>query len=1648
MHVATLLSGLIAVRFQPCTRLGYGVSKSVSHVRTLLLFFAAGMVLSACGQSNSGSAVGASAAVASVNAAIVPAGLVAAYNFNEGAGSAVTDLSGNGNTGTISGATWTTSGKFGNALVFNGNSAVVTVPNTASLRLTTGMTLEAWVYPTSTPTGWRSVIDKNLDGYYLMASTNVGNRPSVGGTWVGGNQNTVGPSTLAVNSWTHLAATFDGSTARLFVNGTQVAAQAQTTALVTTSGTLQIGGNSYPNEFFAGVIDEVRIYNRALTAAELQADMSSPAGGAGQGTASAPATADTAAPSAPGSLSAKASSLSQLNLAWGASSDAVGVTGYRLERCQGAGCTTFTQVAAPSVSSFSDTGLTANTPYTYRVRAVDAAGNLSGYSAPATFNTATFGLVAAYNFNEGSGTTVTDASGNGNTGTISGATWASSGKFGNALVFNGTGAQVTVPNAASLQLTNGMTLEAWVFPTSTPTSWRAVVDKNVDGYFLMASTDQGNRPGVGGTWGSGGQKTYAPSVLGKFLWTHLAATYDGAAVRLFVNGTQVASQAQTTPLAVTNGTLQIGGDAYPNEFFAGLIDEVRIYNRALSIADLQIDMNTGIGVAPSADTTAPTVPTGLTATVSSVSQINLGWNASTDGVGVTGYRLERCQGAGCTAFSQVAAPTVPSFVDSGLSANTSYTYRVRATDAAGNLSGYSSAVSVTTSSSPAPDTTAPTVRISSPASGSTVSATTVVTAIASDNIGVAGVQFLLDGVALGAEQGAPYSISWNTTTSGNGTHTLSARARDAAGNATVATNITVTVSNAQASSGLVAAYNFNEGAGTTVTDLSGNGNTGTISGATWTTSGKFGKALVFNGTGAQVTVPNAATLRLTTGMTLEAWVYPTSTPNGWRAVIDKNLDGYYLMASTNVGNRPSVGGTWVGGKQNTVGPSTLVVNAWTHLAATFDGATTRLFVNGTQVAAQAQSTALANSTGTLQIGGDSYPNEFFAGVIDEVRIYNRALSAAELQADMNSPAGGGAAPSNTTPPTVPAGLTATVAGLTQINLAWSASTNAMGVTGYRLERCQGTGCSTFAQIASPTVTTFSDGGLTANTSYTYRVRATDAAGNLSGYSASVSATTTIPDSIAPSVPAGLTATTISSTQINLAWTASTDNVGVTGYVVKRNGVQVATPTATSYSDTALTGSTAYTYTVAARDAAGNLSANSASVAASTATTGTQLRPVISANKRYLQDQNGNPFPILGRTAWFITSLSVADYKAFIDDTVAKGYNAIEFHVINHDSRGNNPPFAGNGSAPFSKALDGSAWSGSLAQGNGTPDFSQPNETYWAYVDALLTYAESKGILCFMFPAYVGAVGSDDGWMNEMITNGTAKMQAYGAFIANRYRSRGNIVWMLGGDRGQTFTSSELPPEQAMLAGMKSVASQSSLNFSAEWGTETIYTDQTDATLRAAGTLQGAYSWTGNVNTFARKGYAYSPTMPTFLLEEPYDEEGPDGNGYNPSATQPVRRFQWGGWLSSIGGYISGNGYVWTFTTGWKNHLNTQGAQDMARLNAFIRSIAWYNLVPSGLGGMKTLVTAGGSSPSASDYVTAAATPDGSLLVAYIPPAHSGSITVDLTAMSGTARARWFNPTTAAYTTIGTFANTGASNFTPPGNNGTGYSDWVLILDKQ
>ncbi len=428
---------------------------------------------------------------------------------------------------------------------------------------------------------------------------------------------------------------------------------------------------------------------------------------------------------------------------------------------------------------------------------------------------------------------------------------------------------------------------------------------------------------------------------------------------------------------------------------------------------------TGAAKADPLDTTAPSgslvINSNATHTQWTAATLSL---TATDGVGVTAYYVSSSStppsptAAGWVAVTPTTSysnTNVPFTLPSGNGTKTVYAWYK---DAAGN-------VSPTASDSIILDQTAPTVSLTAPTAGQTVTGTVTVSATASDASGVAGVQFKLDGANLGAEDTtSPFSMSWNTATATNGSHTLTAVARDVAGNTTTSAGVTVTVSNAlpPITSGLVAAYAFNEGSGTTTADASGNGHTGTLSGATWITTGRSGNALSFNGTSNLVNVADSNLLDLTTGMTLEAWVFPTAL-SSWRTVILKETSSsfaYVLYAHDNApfpADYIKIAGTDVTAK----GTASLPLNTWTHLAATYDGSTLRLFVNGTQVGSVAASGSVQVSGNPLRIGGNSLFGEYFQGRIDEVRIYNRALGVAEVQRNMTTPV---STPADTTPPTV------------------------------------------------------------------------------------------------------------------------------------------------------------------------------------------------------------------------------------------------------------------------------------------------------------------------------------------------------------------------------------------------------------------------------------------------------------------------------------------------------------------------------------------------------------------------------------------------------------------------------------------------------
>jgi PKD repeat protein len=209
----------------------------------------------------------------------VPSGLVAAFGFEEAGGQQALDSSPEGNHGNLSGANRSNSGRYGRALDFDGNFDVVTVPWSPSLNFDSGFTFEAWVFPRTNLREWRTVVNREgaaSNDIYLASST-PDRRPAAGGLSGGGGETTAtGTSSLPTYTWSHLASTNDGDRIRLYVDGIEVASSALNGVLSAYPGPVSIGGNSIWGEYFSGLIDEVRIYNRALSASEVQQDMSAP----------------------------------------------------------------------------------------------------------------------------------------------------------------------------------------------------------------------------------------------------------------------------------------------------------------------------------------------------------------------------------------------------------------------------------------------------------------------------------------------------------------------------------------------------------------------------------------------------------------------------------------------------------------------------------------------------------------------------------------------------------------------------------------------------------------------------------------------------------------------------------------------------------------------------------------------------------------------------------------------------------------------------------------------------------------------------------------------------------------------------------------------------------------------------------------------------------------------------------------------------------------------------------------------------------------------------------------------------------------------------------------------------------------------------
>jgi len=430
---------------------------------------------------------------------------------------------------------------------------------------------------------------------------------------------------------------------------------------------------------------------------------------------------------------------------------------------------------------------------------------------------------------------------------------------------------------------------------------------------------------------------------------------------------------------------------------------------------------------------------------------------------------------------------------------------------------------------------------------------------------------------------------------------------------------------------------------------------------------------------------------------------------------------------------------------------------------------------------------------------------------------------------------------------------------------------------------------------------------------------------------------------------------------------------------------------------------------------------------------------VSANGRYLQDAGGKPFLLHGDTAWsLILQLSKEEAEEYLENRRQKGFNAIPM-VLTWTVYADDPPRNKYGDAPFT-----------------TPgDLSTPNEAYFAHSDWVFQKAREKGILVVVNPAYTG-LADDRGWGKQIVANGSAKCRDFGRYLGSRYKGHPNIIWQAGGDRTLEVGSALEKNWLEILLGIREHAPDHL--WSAHYRRFSTALDQ--STLAPHMSIDNAYG--GNRSyVHILRAYNRTPPKPTFLNEGYYEDTR---LGASPDVGKPpmLRAQAYRAILSGATGHIFGSEHVYGFGNplfmrpnrrDWRTGMERQGSREMVHVKSLFQGRPWHELVPDQ---DHSVVTKGYGTfgeddrTPGGDYVTAARTGDGTLVMAYVPSTGTKprAITVDMTKLSGTALARWYNPTDGKYSAVAgsPFANSGSREFITPGDNGTGTNDWVLVLE--
>jgi hypothetical protein len=828
------------------------------------------------------------------------------------------------------------------SLSFNGTNAYVRIPNNDSIDIKGPVTVEAWIKTNSAGTQ-QGIVERygypgkeNNGGYALRLLANG----KLGFYTLADGRYLYdflqGSTTVSTGVWHHVAGVFDGNQMRIYLDGVLDGSKVSTFAPTHGTTDLIIGARgSDATTPFNGLIDEVR-----LTAGALYATKFVP--------------------------SIRLSPTGNTKGLW------------RFESIQG--------------SQISDSSCNANN------------GTIQGTGNPSTDVAVpgSLGLTGYWKFDEGTGTSTTDASGNGNTGVLTNGPGWTTGLVNNALSFGGT-SYVDMGSPTSLTATDALTITAWIYPTgpgTNGTTGGTIVSK--EGEYVLARFPDGTiQWGLANTnpgWVFVNTGYVAP--LNE--WTHIALVYSNWSVQTYANGLLV----HTFNGAGVIGdqypgmnSFRVGGREVAPQVFQGKIDEVRVYNRGLSAADVE-------NLAPAAGywrldevngaTTPDSSGNGLTGTL-------------TNGPTLTAGKVNNALSfAGGTDYVQIGAQ--PSLVMSNSMTVSAWIFP---TGPGSNTSTGGTIVSKEGEYVIArfPDGTIQWGFANINPGWAYVNTGQVAPLNQWTHVAVVynggTIKTYFNGTLVHTYSGA--GVIDDVYTSMNdfrigGRQITSQHFQGKIDEVRVYSHA-LTAANVESLANVpptpVGYWRFGEVNGTTTPDSSGNGLTGTLNGPTLTI-GRVNNALSFNGSTDYVQVGAQQSLVMSNSMTVSAWICPTgpgsNTTTGGTIV---SKEGEYVIARF-----PD--GTIQWGFANTT-PGWLFVNTgqtaplnqWTHIAVVYDGGTIKTYFNGTLVHTYSGAGVIDDvytSMNDFRIGGRQITSQHFQGKIDEVRVYNFALGGNEVAA--------------------------------------------------------------------------------------------------------------------------------------------------------------------------------------------------------------------------------------------------------------------------------------------------------------------------------------------------------------------------------------------------------------------------------------------------------------------------------------------------------------------------------------------------------------------------------------------------------------------------------------------------------------------------